>query len=84
MDEDTRLAKVKTLLKELSTYNDEEIKLWISAVMDFMEGAGVTPVKLQSEASIGLIALGVDALRMREPFSETFIMLVTQYALRGD
>ena len=84
MDEEAKLQEVKTVLKELSDYNDEEIKLWISVVVDYMRGAGVSENRINSTSSIGLIALGVEALRLREDFSETFKSLVIQYAMRGD
>ena len=75
------LQSVKYGLKELSNYNDDEIRLWITAAMNFLEGAGANPEKVRSEKAIGVITLCVDHFRLRENFSQATLMLVTQFAL---
>lgn len=75
MKDEELLVEVKKGLKELSDYNDDEIMIFINAVVEFMRSAGVTNI---DKSTIGVITLGVDALRLRENFSDTFRMLVTQ------
>lgn len=75
MKDEELLVEVKKGLKELSDYNDDEILIFIHTVVEFMRGAGVTNI---DKSTIGVITLGVDSLRLRESFSDTFRMLVTQ------
>lgn len=84
MNETEILKKVKEGLKELSNYNDDELKLWIKLAMNFLEGAGVKPNVVRSEKAIGVITLCVDHYRLRENFSQLTLMSITQLALRGD
>lgn len=84
MNDAERLQAVKYGIKELSNYNDDEIKLWITSAMKFIEGAGASSEKVKSEQAIGVITLCVDHFRLRENFSQTTLMLVTQFALGGD
>jgi hypothetical protein len=85
VNEQEILEAVKCGLKELSNYNDDEIKLWINASIGFIERAGVKPDVARSEKALGVITLCVNSLRLREPnFSDVIRMLVTQLALSGD
>lgn len=78
------LEAVKCGLKELSNYNDDEIKLWITATIHFLEGAGVSSSVVRSEKAIGVITSCVDSLRLRENFNQVTLMLVSQLALLGE
>lgn len=77
------LKAVKSGLKELSNYNDEEIALWITSAIKFIKSAGASEEKVRSEEAIGVITLCVDHFRLRENFSQATLMLVTQFALEG-
>ncbi len=85
MNEQEMLEAVKCGLKELSNYNDDEIKLWINASIGFIERSGVKPDVARSEKALGVITLCVNSLRLREPnFSQVIMMLIAQLALSGD
>lgn len=85
MNNEEILKAVKTGLKELSNYNDEEIMLWINSSIKFLENAGVSPSKIYNGEAIGVITLCVNSLRLREAnFSQTTMILITQLALSGD
>lgn len=85
MENTEMLKAVKHGLKELSNYNDDEIKLWINSAKGFLEASGVKPSVINSEKSIGVITLLVDSFRLREPnFSQVILMQVTQLALVGE
>lgn len=79
------LEAVKHGLKELSNYNDDEIKLWLSSAISFLEHSGVNPEVARSEKALGVITLLVDSFRLREAnFSQVILMQVTQLALVGE
>ena len=79
------LKAVKHGLKELSNYNDDEIKLWLSSAISFLEHSGVKSEVARSEKALGVITLLVDSFRLREAnFSQVILMQVTQLALVGD
>lgn len=85
MEKEGLLKSVKLGLKELSNYNDDEIKLWIEAAIRFLENSGVKPDVARSEKALGVITLCVDSFRLREPnFSQVILMQVAQLALAGD
>lgn len=84
MNNEEILEAVKFGLKELSNYNDDEIKLWIRLAIGFLEDAGVKPNVVRSERAIGVITLCVDHYRLRENFSQLTLMQITQLALRGE
>ena len=84
MNDEEILVAVKHGLKELSNYNDDEIKLWIKLAIDFIIDAGTSPEKARSERAIGVITSCVDHFRLRENFSQVTLMLVSQLALGGD
>lgn len=85
MEKEQLLKAVKCGLKELSNYNDDEIKLWIDTAIRFLENSGVRPDVARSEKAIGVITLCVDSFRLREPnFNQVTLMQVTQLALGGD
>lgn len=79
------LKAVKHGLKELSNYNDDEIKLWLSSAISFLEHSGVSPEVARSEKALGVITLLVESFRLREAnISQVILMQVTQLALVGD
>lgn len=84
MTKEERLKAVKEGIKELSQYNDGEVQIWINTAMKFIEKAGATKEDVESEEAIGVITLCVDHLRLREDFSQTTLMIVSQFALGGD
>lgn len=84
MTEAEILQSVKHGLKELSNYNDDEIKLWIKTAMNFLENAGCSSELVRSEKAIGVITSCVDHLRLRENFSQVTLMLISQLALLGE
>ena len=78
------LKAVNHGLKELSNYNDDEIKLWLSSAISFLESSGVKSEVARSEKALGVITLLVDSFRLREAnFSQIILMQVTQLALVG-
>ena len=85
MDKEKILTAVKCGLKELSNYNDDEIKLWIDSAIKFLLNAGVKQSQIDSGDALGVITLCVDSFRLREPnFSQVILMQVTQLALAGE
>lgn len=81
------LDGVKSLLGETGAFDatDDVLRGYISAVMDYMRGAGVSASVV--EASVGTVARGVDDMWTNNSgaskFSPMFENLVVQLALRS-
>lgn len=80
MTEDDLLIEVKTGIKELSNYNDNEILLWVRTAKNILYNAGVKPDVVESEKVIGIATIIVDDLRLRRNILEdtNFTFMLTQ------
>lgn len=80
MTETELLDAVKIALKELSTYNDSEILLWVRTAKTILYNAGVKPDIVESEKVIGIVTVIVDDLRLRKNVMEdgNFTFMITQ------
>ena len=85
MSEADLLEYVKTQIKELSQFNDNEIKNWIDVTKDTIKNSGVKDELINSPAALGLIVQGVNDFRLRVNLLEdgTFLFLLTQLTLKG-
>lgn len=84
MTEAEILKTVKIGIKELSNYNDDEIKLWITTAKRMLVNAGVKQSVVDSGDVIGLITIIVDNLRLRKNILEdgNFMLLVNQEKMK--
>lgn len=78
------LSQVKTAIKELSNFNDDEITLWIKTAKQTLLNSKVPADVVNSDEVIGLITILVNNFRLRLNIEEdgTFKFLLTQFLLR--
>lgn len=79
MDKQAILTAVKSGIKELSNYNDDEIMLWVEAAIRFLINGGVSEEKIYNGEALGVITLIVKKLRVGDTeFGEVCRMMMYQ------
>lgn len=66
------LARVKTARNETGEYHDGRIGIYIDEVKQYLLGAGVPAAVLETDAVVGVVAIGVDNLMEEGALSDYF------------
>ena len=72
------LAEVKTARNETGNFHDGRISVFINEVKQYLLGAGVPAAVLETDAVVGIVAIGVDDLMEEKKLSEYFIQRAIQ------
>lgn len=66
------LKKVKEARNETGTFHDKRIGIYIDEVKQYLLGAGVPAAVLDTDAVVGIVAIGVDNLMEEGVLSDYF------------
>ena len=66
------LERVKTARNETGKFHDGRISVFIDEVKQYLLGAGVPAAVLETDAVVGIVAIGVDDLMEEKKLSEYF------------
>lgn len=66
------LAAVKTARNETGNFHDGRISVFINEVKQYLLGAGVPAAVLETDAVVGIVAIGVDNLMEEGALSDYF------------
>lgn len=66
------LARVKTARNETGEFHDGRISIFIDEVKQYLLGAGVPAAVLETDAVVGIVAIGVDNLMEEGALSDYF------------
>lgn len=66
------LAEVKTARNETGNFHDGRISVFINEVKQYLLGAGVPAAVLETDAVVGIVAIGVDNLMEEGALSDYF------------
>lgn len=69
---DTLLERVKTARNETGDFHDGRISVFIDEVKQYLLGAGVPSAVLETDAVVGIVAIGVDNLMEEGALSDYF------------
>lgn len=69
---DQLLAKVKAARNETGNFHDGRISVFIDEVKQYLLGAGVPATVLETDAVVGIVAIGVDNLMEEGVLSDYF------------
>jgi len=69
---DTLLERVKTARNETGDFHDGRISVYIDEVKQYLLGAGVPAAVLETDAVVGIVAIGVDNLMEEGALSDYF------------
>jgi hypothetical protein len=69
---DQLLERVKEARNETGTFHDKRIGIYIDEVKQYLLGAGVPAAVLETDAVVGVVAIGVDDLMEEKKLSEYF------------
>lgn len=69
---DQLLARVKTARNETGEFHDGRISVFIDEVKQYLLGAGVPAAVLETDAVVGIVAIGVDNLMEEGALSDYF------------
>jgi hypothetical protein len=74
------LERVKTARNETGDYHNGRISVFINEVKQYLLGAGVPAAVLDTDAVVGIVAIGVDDLMEDKKLSDYFIQRAIQLA----
>ena len=66
------LERVKTARNETGNFHDGRISVFIDEVKQYLLGAGVPAAVLETDAVVGIVAIGVDNLMEEGALSDYF------------
>ena len=72
------LERVKTARNETGNFHDGRISVFIDEVKQYLLGAGVPAAVLETDAVVGVVAIGVDNLMEDGALSDYFKQRVIQ------
>ena len=86
MNESEILEAVKKALNISGDYQNDTLQIYVDVTIQFMINAGIPEDKVRSSSCVGILARGVNDLWIYgegATFSNAFVMLVSQLALKG-
>ena len=75
---DQLLERVKKARNITGDYHNDRIGIYIEEVKQYLLGAGVPAAVLETDAVVGIVAIGVDDLMEEKKLSEYFIQRAIQ------
>lgn len=70
--DDMLLERAKEARNETGTFHDKRIGIYIKEVKQYLLGAGVPAAVLETDAVVGIVAIGVDNLMEEGALSDYF------------